>query len=369
MTSIPLYPHLLLRVNETIGKTLESRLSQDPNIVLDNDNTDELSQIKVTPDNNGLTDHYIFEYDNEDYPALLMNNPTILETYKTFDSKVIIKNGEIGQILHVFENDEAREAMKKEIIYTDLGSYFPSGITPPTQNIVKRRFLKSRKGKKKSQEKIERVIDEIESPWENVVNEEGIAIMDTREYTETIEEVIPFENWMMGNDGESKVLQVSDEHWPSLDAVIFLLQHPNLLVRQSDIVESKVREDAQNRIMEISENTKISNDASNTNHHFPTENVDSGSDEDSDEVIDDELVNNDKMEDSDGSSDDDFDNFDIEESLRQNNLLQTSNEQIIPDTNRNVDSLAAAAENSSDDSGEDLDSVGDDWMNDESLES
>ncbi|RHY95216.1 hypothetical protein DYB35_007512 [Aphanomyces astaci] len=64
--------------------------------------------------------------------------PCIVETHKTYDEKLFYKSGDIGQILLVHDTPE--EQMLYETV-TEL----PGGITPPTTNIVKRKYAKTRK--------------------------------------------------------------------------------------------------------------------------------------------------------------------------------------------------------------------------------
>lgn len=96
-----------------------------------------------------------------------MNLPTPLESHKTFDNKIFLKSGDIGQVcyhrwklldsfhpeprcwfeqvLQVFSTENEREAARNSTCKTINGDYMPSGLTPPTVDIVKRRFEQTRK--------------------------------------------------------------------------------------------------------------------------------------------------------------------------------------------------------------------------------
>ncbi|CAM9643920.1 unnamed protein product, partial [Choristocarpus tenellus] len=81
--------------------------------------------------------------DGETYPARLVDLPCILETQKTLDRNTYFKSGDVGQMLIVYEDERA---FTKDEPNCSMGpwGYYSDGITPPTKNIVRRRFLKAR---------------------------------------------------------------------------------------------------------------------------------------------------------------------------------------------------------------------------------
>lgn len=91
------------------------------------------------------SDKYIFIFQTEKYYALLANLPTNVETHKTFDKKIFIKTGDIGQILIVFKTERERDIAFSRTCKTVNGDYYPSGLTPPTVDIVRRKFELTRK--------------------------------------------------------------------------------------------------------------------------------------------------------------------------------------------------------------------------------
>jgi len=157
-----------------------------------------------------MSNEFIFIMNGKEYPALvrlnvhhrcsahlfvprvstqLMNLPTIVETHKTFDNKIFLKSGDIGQVLlttigtlfaksscgrflmvffcpqrqvlQVFETEQERDFMRSQICKTLHGDYMPSGITPPTADIVRRRFEPTRKNETYLPYRIRSVIEEI----------------------------------------------------------------------------------------------------------------------------------------------------------------------------------------------------------------
>lgn len=91
------------------------------------------------------SDKYIFVFQNERHYALLANLPTNVETHKTFDKKIFIKTGDVGQILVVFKTERERDLAHSRICKTVNGDYYPSGLSPPTVDIVRRKFELTRK--------------------------------------------------------------------------------------------------------------------------------------------------------------------------------------------------------------------------------
>lgn len=66
-------------------------------------------------------------------------------------------------MLQVFDTPEEREAARNKICKTLHGDYMPSGVTPPTADIVKRRFELTRKSETFLPYRIRAVIEEINS--------------------------------------------------------------------------------------------------------------------------------------------------------------------------------------------------------------
>lgn len=149
--------------------------------------------------------------------------------------------------------------MRKLNSKSDNDYYFRNGLTPPTQNIVKKRFEKTRRSKKQPTSKIVRVIDEISKRWSNIVTNDG-KTTDRKEYTEIIEEVVDYEDWMLDSGtGSGKTIEISPDDFYNTNSISeslnYLLQHPTLLMRQSDIELEKESEEKE--LIEIARSQEI----------------------------------------------------------------------------------------------------------------
>jgi len=70
-------------------------------------------------------------------------------SHRTFDRVTTYKSSDVAQILVVYEDEEARDRAEAEARPRKEGDLFlghPSGLTPPTHNVTRRRFAKT-KGK------------------------------------------------------------------------------------------------------------------------------------------------------------------------------------------------------------------------------
>jgi transcription initiation factor TFIID subunit 7 len=72
------------------------------------------------------------------YPCLLLDLPCIVETHKTQDYKSVYKSGDVGQMILVYEpGTNVKDSVNKLF---DEENNLASGLTPPTFEIVKRRY-------------------------------------------------------------------------------------------------------------------------------------------------------------------------------------------------------------------------------------
>ncbi|RHY24186.1 hypothetical protein DYB25_013568 [Aphanomyces astaci] len=115
----------LLRVPKRVGEELRKKMAEK-----------EVRGVDVVAGADNR--NFKFRIDDTELPATLCQLPCIVETHKTYDEKLFYKSGDIGQILLVHDTPE--EQMLYETV-TEL----PGGITPPTTNIVKRKYAKTRK--------------------------------------------------------------------------------------------------------------------------------------------------------------------------------------------------------------------------------
>uniref|UniRef100_A0A7S3M8N5 TAFII55 protein conserved region domain-containing protein n=1 Tax=Spumella elongata TaxID=89044 RepID=A0A7S3M8N5_9STRA len=229
----------------------------------------------------------------KEYPALLMNLPTIVETHKTFDNKIFLKSGDIGQVLQVFETAAERDVMRGQICKTINGDYMPSGLTPPTADIVKRRFELTRKNDSYLPYRIRSVIDEIghfgngTGRLVNPVTGEPVQDVQTTTAVEVmsetvVEEVVDFEEWMVdpvtqscrtgvsltlhGSQlGNLKDLQLASNNGTSSSStaaatvgsnyqLMLLLQHPEILVTEEEREEDQIDALAAEQARELKRN-------------------------------------------------------------------------------------------------------------------
>eukprot|EP01035_Chromulina_nebulosa_P017629 gene17629-23206_t len=228
------------------------------NVRINNDNDDNKTFEAIQIKSEDSTDKYIFTIDDDDFPALLGNSPTLLESYKTYDNKVILKSGDIGQILYVFLNENDRNNFRSKLIeYSPNNKVLPSGLTQPTEHIYERRYKHTRIGKLQQHSILlmNEVVDEIEKPWtattsnpadlsNDIENMSGSGIF---EYVDKYEEIVDLEDWMIDpttNQGISVNIYPND--WldyysgkpnPSIE---LLLRHPNVILKQFDIDEEKL---------------------------------------------------------------------------------------------------------------------------------
>lgn len=81
-----------------------------------------------------------FHCDGATYPAKLVNLPCPVEILKTHDHAYYYKCVDVAQMLIVYEDEMALEEAEQEKPVEGFPSYYHSGLTPPMQNVVSRRF-------------------------------------------------------------------------------------------------------------------------------------------------------------------------------------------------------------------------------------
>ncbi|PKI71504.1 hypothetical protein CRG98_008021 [Punica granatum] len=71
-----------------------------------------------------------FVIGNDSFPASLLDLPTVVESYKTYDDTNLVKTADVGQLIMVREpGDPAPDVVE-----------YRHGLTPPTRDARKRRF-------------------------------------------------------------------------------------------------------------------------------------------------------------------------------------------------------------------------------------
>ncbi|KAF7022978.1 hypothetical protein CFC21_035600 [Triticum aestivum] len=71
-----------------------------------------------------------FMIGNQRFPASLLDLPTVVESYKTYDDSFLVKTADIGQMIMVREEDDPAPE----------GVEYKHGLTPPMRDARRRRF-------------------------------------------------------------------------------------------------------------------------------------------------------------------------------------------------------------------------------------
>jgi hypothetical protein len=191
-------------------------------------------------------DKFVFTFEGQEYPALLSNMATQIEIGKTFDQKTTVKSGDVGQMLQVFRSEKARVKAKNKQRKNGSGLYvppgvepspldnlMPSGISPPTKSITRRRFEMTRTKKAPPPEQVQEVVEDMNRTWK-------IKTLDDKElyYIEYVEEdLVDFEEWMVDEDGPGGLRVVTLGHkkdcWEE-DAQL-VKEHPDAFYKKTDL--------------------------------------------------------------------------------------------------------------------------------------
>lgn len=179
------------------SQRLEQKLSKDTTQGVEF--APEATETLPKPDDFESLDFRV-KIDDLDLPARLVNLPTIVETHKTWDRETYVKCGDVGQILLVFKDEKARTADKARQAAHEGGAWaavHPDGLTPPLQNVVKRRFAKARKRSRKDVS-----VDEVRKAEDLLVQ---LRNNDNEVPEEVVsEDVVHFEDWMIDEQGKGR---------------------------------------------------------------------------------------------------------------------------------------------------------------------
>lgn len=198
------------------SQRLEQKLSKDTTQGVEF--APEATETLPKPDDFESLDFRV-KIDDLDLPARLVNLPTIVETHKTWDRETYVKCGDVGQILLVFKDEKARTADKARQAAHEGGAWaavHPDGLTPPLQNVVKRRFAKARKRSRKDVS-----VDEVRKAEDLLVQ---LRNNDNEVPEEVVsEDVVRFEDWMIDEQGKGREfredgLRDSDRAWMFLSS-------------------------------------------------------------------------------------------------------------------------------------------------------
>ncbi|KAI8537557.1 hypothetical protein RHMOL_Rhmol09G0033200 [Rhododendron molle] len=112
----------ILRVPPSVAERTDRLLSENASSSSDDKSLD----LSFSEDGRSGT----FMIGNERFPTSLLDLPSIVESYKTYDDSVLIKTADIGQVIMVREEGDAAP---------DVVEY-KHGLTPPMRDARRRRF-------------------------------------------------------------------------------------------------------------------------------------------------------------------------------------------------------------------------------------
>ncbi|CAM9998480.1 unnamed protein product [Pylaiella littoralis] len=127
------YRQLVLRLPDGLKETMRKAVAGD----------EALDGVDFTPEQKGSR-RFTFTMEGKKYPARLVDMPCVLETQKTLDKSTFFKSGDVGQMLIVYKDENAYKKDDGNASGVGPHKFYPDGLTPPTKNIVRRRFVKAR---------------------------------------------------------------------------------------------------------------------------------------------------------------------------------------------------------------------------------
>ncbi|KAK4482941.1 hypothetical protein RD792_010114 [Penstemon davidsonii] len=111
----------ILRVPPSVAERIERLLNEAPS-------SSEDKSLDLIFSEDGRTG--TFAIGDDRFSASLLDLPTVVESYKTYDDNVLIKTSDIGQMIMVKEEDDGvPEAVE-----------YRHGLTPPMRDARRRRF-------------------------------------------------------------------------------------------------------------------------------------------------------------------------------------------------------------------------------------
>lgn len=156
---------------------------------------------------------YVFCMEGQKYPASLVNLPTVVETLKAYPDATYLKSADIGQMLVVYADVEARAADEQRAVSdapekTPWHTFYHSGLTPPTAAIVRRKFNKARRfGDTTSTKGSDgqpiaipfppTEVRQVEQELLEMLKSENDGGSGCTTFREVHEEVVEFEDWMV----------------------------------------------------------------------------------------------------------------------------------------------------------------------------
>ncbi|BAF17179.1 transcription initiation factor TFIID subunit 7 [Oryza sativa Japonica Group] len=116
----------ILRVPPSVAERIERLMNESAAASSSSNPEDASLDLSFSEDGRNGT----FMIGNESFPASLLDLPTVVESYKTYDDSVLIKTADIGQMIMVREEEDPAPE----------GVEYKHGLTPPMRDARRRRF-------------------------------------------------------------------------------------------------------------------------------------------------------------------------------------------------------------------------------------
>uniref|UniRef100_A0A0D9WFE2 TAFII55 protein conserved region domain-containing protein n=1 Tax=Leersia perrieri TaxID=77586 RepID=A0A0D9WFE2_9ORYZ len=116
----------ILRVPPSVAERIERLMNESAAASSSSNPEDSSLDLSFSEDGRSGT----FMIGNERFPASLLDLPTVVESYKTYDDSVLIKTADIGQMIMVREEHDPPPE----------GVEYKHGLTPPMRDARRRRF-------------------------------------------------------------------------------------------------------------------------------------------------------------------------------------------------------------------------------------
>ena len=215
---------------------------------LKNTNTSSNTNIASSPSSSSLVlkaevnienlkkNYFYLSLDDKNFPAMLVDLPTKLETHKLFENSKLFKATDIGQMLQVFKTLEEREECRKKV-YKYVSKGFKcanSGLSPPMRHVVSKKWLPTRSHGPYSKLKTAYVMEEIRTTQTGLQSDRDVVTIE--------DEIVDFEDWMVGGTtikGGRVVpvgihITITSESGSDIENHPLLLEHPEIFEQEWD---------------------------------------------------------------------------------------------------------------------------------------
>ena len=164
-----------------------------------------------------------FHCDGATYPAKLVNLPCPVEIHKTHDHAAYYKCVDLGQMLIVYEDDMALEEADDKV--PEGFNYYPSGLTPPTNKVVERRFAhRSQPPPRAAVVHVEEELLDFLNKLAKDTKRKIPTAVQAKVIEEVVEDVVDYEPWM-DDYGRAGIEVEADDPLISLHPEVWLEPH------------------------------------------------------------------------------------------------------------------------------------------------